>query len=123
MRGFDTRACPFRVAYGLRADRPDIFVFDERMVDRLTPVGAGFLSTAQPDLTDPATVGCLLALLREAAGDPTVITVQAGMGRAHVAWETGSGISSARRFDASGDLGDAAAAALIALAQEVPHVG
>jgi len=27
-----------------------------------------------PDLTDPATMGCLLALVREAWGDPTIVT-------------------------------------------------
>jgi hypothetical protein len=31
-----------------------------------------------PDLTDPATVGCLLSLVREAWGDPTMGAVQAG---------------------------------------------
>jgi hypothetical protein len=30
--------------------------------------------TALPDLTDPATLGCLLALVREAWGDPTICT-------------------------------------------------
>ena len=29
--------------------------------------------TALPDLTDPATLGCLLALVREAWGDPSII--------------------------------------------------
>ena len=36
---------------------------------------AGFEhSTPHPDLTDPATLGCLLALVREAWGDPTICT-------------------------------------------------
>lgn len=38
------------------------------------PVGVAFLTGATPDLTDPATVGCLLALLREASGE--VVCVQ-----------------------------------------------
>ena len=33
---------------------------------------------AVPDLTDAATVGCLLALVREACKDPTIGAVQAG---------------------------------------------
>jgi len=31
-------------------------------------------AAALPDLTDPATLGCLLALVREAWGDPTICT-------------------------------------------------
>jgi len=31
-----------------------------------------------PDLTDPATLGCLLALVREAWGDPTIRTQASG---------------------------------------------
>ena len=37
--------------------------------DRVTQANLVF-SDALPDLTDPATVGCLLALAREAWGDP-----------------------------------------------------
>ena len=33
---------------------------------------AGLLSYGLPDLTDPAALGCLLALVREAHGDPLV---------------------------------------------------
>ena len=35
-------------------------------------------SDVLPDLTDSATLGCLLALVREAWGDPTIGAVQAG---------------------------------------------
>jgi hypothetical protein len=38
-----------------------------------------------PDLNDPATLGCLLALVREAWGDPTIGAVQAGDYKAAVA--------------------------------------
>ncbi len=31
-------------------------------------------AAAFPDLRDPATLGCLLALVREAWGDPTIVT-------------------------------------------------
>ncbi len=34
----------------------------------------GVPTTGDPDLTDPATVGCLLALLREASGRPDLTT-------------------------------------------------
>jgi hypothetical protein len=72
MRGIDKNGCPFRMGHPHRCG--DWFVFDERMVDRLTPVGFAFLALVQPDTSDPATVGCLLALLREASGDPGMCT-------------------------------------------------
>ena len=39
--------------------------------DRVTQANLVF-SDALPDLTDPATVGCLLALVRETWGEPTL---------------------------------------------------
>jgi hypothetical protein len=64
------------------------------------------------DLTDPATVGCLLALLREASGDPRLLPQVAdedGIPR----WSVGAGTYETTE-------GEAIAAALIALAQETP---
>lgn len=53
---------------------------------------------ALPDLTDPATLGCLLALVREAWGDPTATTAatrEADGSRGWVAdcWDTQSPLS------------------------------
>ena len=42
---------------------------------RLFPGAYAFPPNALPDLTDPATVGCLLALVRKAWGDPTLCVV------------------------------------------------
>ena len=39
-------------------------------LDESTPSLTGEWSGALPDLTDPATLGCVLALVREALGDP-----------------------------------------------------
>jgi hypothetical protein len=39
---------------------------------RLTAPGNPWNVDAWPDLTDPATLGCLLALVREAWGDPSM---------------------------------------------------
>lgn len=73
---------------------------------------------SRPDLTDPATVGCLAALAREASGDATL---HAQLG-AVVGWCV---------YDRDGDMlfpnqpvhdteGDAWAAVLVALAAELP---
>jgi hypothetical protein len=37
-----------------------------------------YAADAVPDLDDPATLGCLLALVREAWGDPTIVAVTFG---------------------------------------------
>ena len=39
------------------------------------PAALALAMTAGPDLDDPATLGCLLALVREAWGDPRAVTV------------------------------------------------
>jgi hypothetical protein len=43
---------------------------DAARLDDYQPEYMGRPSDALPDLTDPATLGCLLALVREAWGDP-----------------------------------------------------
>jgi len=44
---------------------------DRGRLDDFQPEYMGRPPDALPDLTDPATLGCLLALVREAWGDPT----------------------------------------------------
>lgn len=41
----------------------------------IIPLSAGFLSSARPDTSDSATVGCLLSLLREAQSDEDAYTI------------------------------------------------
>lgn len=48
---------------------------DHGRLDDFQPEYMGRPTHALPDLSDPATLGCLLALLREAWGMPTGITV------------------------------------------------
>jgi len=50
----------------------------------------------RPDLSDPATVGCLLALVREAWGDPALYVMRAGGDEALGVWHARWGTSSRR---------------------------
>ena len=68
------------------------------------------LASYMPDLTDPATLGCLLALVREAWGMPTGITVSyssdgglwgvSWSGATHVGW-CGRGVTEAEALVAA----------------------
>lgn len=48
----------------------------------------GYDPSAPPDLTDPATLGCLLALVREAWGDPSICTAARPIAGGRYAWWT-----------------------------------
>jgi hypothetical protein len=67
---------------------------DRGRLDDFQPEYMGRPPDALPDLTDPATLGCLLALVREAWGDPTLHVVCAGgsveLGVWHARWGTSS---------------------------------
>lgn len=66
MLGIDAAGVRFRFVSG--HPQGGGIIADERLVTSLTPVGPALLSLARPALQDPATRGCLLALLREASG-------------------------------------------------------
>lgn len=94
----------------LCSDHADGLVFVDLGTARewVDPAGLG-----QPDPTDPATKGCLLALLREATGDPTMFVSPPSSGSEDwwVRWS--------HPFSTGPTDGDAIAAALIARAEEV----
>ena len=85
------------------------FEHDGRRV-RVTDPACWVSTTALPDLTDPATLGCLLALVREAWGMPTGITVSyssdgglwgvSWSGATHVGW-CGRGVTEAEALVAA----------------------
>ena len=95
---------------GMRAVWPD------GAGERVTEWSAGITHDgALPDLTDPATLGCLLALVRERWGaNVSVVTAD---GR----WVVVEGICSSLLYDGRYFCGDTEAEALIA-ALEAPHV-
>lgn len=84
-------ACPrFRWMLGMGVENPN-GVPHRIVVVEPPPLGTliyqkgrgitGLLRSEVPDLTDPATLGCLLALVREAHGDPSLYcTVQLDVG-------------------------------------------
>ena len=55
-------------------------------------------SDALPDLTDPATVGCLLALVREAWGDRNISVARATLGGWIAASSLGNSLRSRSRY-------------------------
>ena len=69
-----------------------------------------------PDLTDPATLGCLLALVRKAWDDPQVHAAPlCGMKNDHVGWRVWLGRDLTLYFD-----GDTEAEALVAALEAAP---
>lgn len=71
---------------------------------------------ALPDLADPATLGCLLALAREAWDDPQVHAAPlCGMKNNHVGWRIWLGRDLTLYFD-----GDTEAEALVAALEAAP---
>ena len=72
-----------------------------------------------PDLTDPATLGCLLALVREAWGDPTACAAPDGLG--HVAFQIwGVWTSQSTPLPECVGKGDTEAEALVASLEAAP---
>lgn len=74
-----------------------------------------------PDLEDAATRGCLLALLREATGDPLVCLLSHSRGwPLQVSWTCATGNPTKGSLGAVGDTeGHALAAALVAVAENL----
>ena len=68
---------------------------------RAAPIlGSPMFKNALPDLTDPATLGCLLALVREAWDDPQVHAAPlCGMKNDHVGWRVWLGRDLTLYFD------------------------
>lgn len=91
------------------------------------PVSREFLALGRPDTTDPATVGCLLALLREAQGEPFLaldVHWPHHPDTGEVGWEGTRWCVWNPVNDGEGPYalseGEAIAAALIALAEALP---
>ena len=86
-------------------------------LDDYQPEYMGRPSDALPDLTDPATLGCVLALVREAWGLP--IWVRTGDYGNEVCWCDGPSSISVVFFDRDADA-DSEASALVAVLEAAP---
>lgn len=82
------------------------------------PVAAYDLPDLLPDLTDPATLGCLLALVREAWGDPWVHAAPIPTGDTGLGWAVWFEDDLTRRYE-----GATEAEALIAALESAPGGG
>jgi hypothetical protein len=80
---------------------------------------ADYAESELPDLADPATLGCLLALVREAWGDPSAVTSPDG-----VTWGVHVSTASARQVVAGWDtmvsIEDTESEALVAALEAAP---
>jgi hypothetical protein len=86
-----------------------------RLFDTVSNLGDGWLNTDElPDLSDPATMGCLLALVREAWGSETH-TAPVYLGDVHTGWAVWIDIDLSRWFE-----GTTEAAALVAALEAAP---
>ena len=81
--------------------------YSERIEDDMLP---GEIQISVPDLSDPATLGCLLALVREAWEDPCICTAVDNTGAGW--WVDG--------WQSSHDLHPTEAAALVAALEAAP---
>lgn len=72
-----------------------------------------------PDLTDPATLGCLLALVRQAWGDPRLVAIYCEA--AHPGQSEGWAVQTAdNRLPVAGEDYETEAAALVAALERAP---
>lgn len=105
-----------RIAYsclpGARWRAGDAYLWTRRQ----DPPATSSISYGEYDLTDPATVGCLLALLREAANDDEVTVAHPSHNIEDDSWTVWAG-GGAGAFGRGPTEGAAISAALVALAE------
>ena len=74
MRGVDRKGNGFTIL--VLHPFGDALVHDDRVATSLLPVRQAMLEQCWPDPRDPATVGCMLAIVRERYGDSSAYAVR-----------------------------------------------